>query len=172
MGNLPTVGQTGYILEFTLLNILVTALDYRSFQPNAWFADTKSEILAYLANRTGVIAFALAPLVILFAGRNNILLWLTNWSHSTYLLLHRWVARILTLQVLLHSIIELELYVYEGEYETELVHAYWIWGCVAIVACSVMVIISYLGFDVLPMKCFLFSISFWRHSSSSAAGSC
>jgi len=27
----------------------------------------------------------------LFSSRNNFLLWITNWSHTTYLLLHRWV---------------------------------------------------------------------------------
>lgn len=155
LGNVPTLGQTGYIVAFILLNIFVTAFDYKSFQPNAWFGDSKAEILGYVANRTGVIAFALAPLVILFAGRNNILLWLTNWSHSTYLLLHRWVARIFTLQVLLHSVIELELYVYQGSYKEELVQEYWIWGCVATVACSATMIMSLLWFRRAAYEVFL-----------------
>lgn len=80
--------------------------------------------MAYVANRTGVIAFAVLPLVILFSGRNNILLWLTNWSHSTYMLLHRWVARIFAVQVIVHSIVELVLYIDMGSYEEELIQPY------------------------------------------------
>jgi hypothetical protein len=33
--------------------------------------------------RTGTLAFALLPVLLLFAGRNNVLLWLTDWSPAT-----------------------------------------------------------------------------------------
>lgn len=155
LGNAPTLGQSWYIIMFLLLNIFVTALDYKSFQPNAMFSSTKDEILIYVANRTGVLAFALAPLVLLFAGRNNVLLWLTNWSHSTYLLLHRWIARIFTLQVIIHSIAELEYYKSQGTYKEEEAQAYWIWGAVATVASCIMVVISVLWFRRAAYEIFL-----------------
>ena len=109
-----------------------------------WFGSSYQEVLAYVANRTGVLAFALAPLVILFSGRNNILLWCTNWSHSTYMLLHRWVARIFTLQIVVHSITELVLYQDMGELATEQVQPYWIWGIVGTLAACIMVVASLL----------------------------
>jgi hypothetical protein len=86
LGNAPTIGQIWYIALFVILNLALTAGGYKSFQypSNAWFPDAWQEIMAYVSARTGVLAFALAPLVILFSGRNNVLLWLTNWSHSTY----------------------------------------------------------------------------------------
>ncbi|KAK5071571.1 hypothetical protein LTR64_004650 [Lithohypha guttulata] len=155
IGNSPTFGQTSYIVVFFLLNILFTALDYKSITPNSWFTDTKSEILIYVANRTGVLAFALAPLVILFAGRNNVLLWLTNWSHSTYLLLHRWIARIFTLQIILHSILELVYYKHTGEYEAEVVQKYWIWGIVATLAACIMIVASVIWFRRAAYEVFL-----------------
>ena len=91
LGNAPTLGQTWYILFFSILNIALTAGGYRSFQypSNSWFPDRWQEIMAYISARTGVLAFALAPLVILLSGRNNVLLWFTNWSHATYMVLHR-----------------------------------------------------------------------------------
>lgn len=46
---------------------------------------------------TGVMSYALAPPTVLFARRNNVLLWLTNWSHATFLLLYRWMARLFIL---------------------------------------------------------------------------
>src|SRR5690606_8172369 len=97
-----------------------------------------------------VIAFALAPLTLLFAGRNNILLYLTNWSYSTYILLHRWIARIFTLQVIAHSITELAYYWKVHAEESK--QPYWIWGIVATLACCIMVVISVLWFRRLSYE--------------------
>ncbi|KAK2747992.1 hypothetical protein FQN57_001583 [Myotisia sp. PD_48] len=155
LGNPPTMGQGIYILIFFILNVVLSAIDYSATQPNTMFDTTYQEIMGYISCRTGVIAFALAPLVILFSGRNNILLWVTNWSHSTYMLLHRWVARIFTIQVIVHSIVELVLYIDKGTYEEELVTGYWIWGCVATVACSAMLIFSLLWVRRLSYEFFV-----------------
>ncbi|KAF2680281.1 hypothetical protein K458DRAFT_392932 [Lentithecium fluviatile CBS 122367] len=87
-GNPPKIGQAIYILGFTTFNIIVVCIGYKSQQPHPWGYDKRAEILAYAGYRTGEYAFALFPLTILFSGRNNILLWLTNWSHDTFMLLH------------------------------------------------------------------------------------
>ncbi|KAI9807293.1 MAG: hypothetical protein M1833_000036 [Piccolia ochrophora] len=142
LGNAPTVGQSLYIALLVILNVILTAVNYKTTQPFAWYEKQHQEILAFVMFRTGTLAFALAPLVILFSGRNNILLWLSNWSHSTYLLLHRWVARIFAIQVLLHSILALALYIDTGSYPAEEKLPYWIWGAVATVAVSIMLVAS------------------------------
>ncbi|KAJ9265972.1 hypothetical protein DTO212C5_6533 [Paecilomyces variotii] len=138
LGNAPTVGQTLYILIFLILNIVLTAVNFQSRQPNAWYSSTWHEIMAYVLYRTGAFAYIIAPLIWLFAGRNNILLWASNWSHSTFLVLHRWVARIFTLQVLLHSIIAVILYKAEGTYGEAAKSPYWIWGIVATLCCVLL----------------------------------
>jgi hypothetical protein len=157
LGNAPTIGQMWYILLFAILNIALTAGGYHSFQhpSNAWFPDVWQEIMAYVSARTGVLAFALAPLVVLLSGRNNVLLWLTDWSHSTYMLLHRWVARIFTLQVILHSILEFMLYKRQGTVDAEQKEPYWIWGIVATIACVIMVVVSSLWFRRKSYEIFL-----------------
>lgn len=40
------------------------------------------------------------------------------------MLLHRWVARIFAVQVIVHSIVELVLYIDMGSYEEELIQPY------------------------------------------------
>lgn len=157
LGNAPTIGQTWYIFLFVILNIVLTAGGYHSFQhpSNAWFPDVWQEVMAYVSARTGVLAFALAPLVVLLSGRNNVLLWLTDWSHSTYMLLHRWVARVFTLQVILHSILEFMLYKRQSKLDTEQKEPYWIWGIVATVACVIMVVVSSLWFRRKSYEIFL-----------------
>ncbi|KAK0751388.1 ferric reductase-like transmembrane component [Schizothecium vesticola] len=128
LGNAPTVGQALYIAVFVGLNVILSAVGYKSGQPNAWFATQWNEISAYALYRTGTLGFALLPIVFLFASRNNLLLWVTNWSHSTFLLLHRWAARVFTLYVVVHSIIGLQVYAANAN------TVWWIWGAVATVA--------------------------------------
>lgn len=92
LGNGPTVGQGLYIALFVVVNVILCAINYKARQPNAWFDNQWKEVMAYIFCRFGAYAFALLPVVVLFSSRNNVPLWLTNWSHSTYLLLHRWMA--------------------------------------------------------------------------------
>ncbi|KAF2673998.1 hypothetical protein BT63DRAFT_461654 [Microthyrium microscopicum] len=131
IGNAPTRGQSLYIVLFLILSIVLTAVRYQSRQPNAWYSKKWDEIMAYVMYRTGALAYIFAPLIWLFAGRNNILLWTTNWSHSTFLVLHRWVARIFTLQAIVHSLVAVVLYQHEGTYSSEVTKPYWIRGIVA-----------------------------------------
>jgi hypothetical protein len=79
LGNAPTIGQSLYVAFFFALNLILGAVSYRKTPGNTWFDGGYQELMAYISCRTGVLAFALAPLVILFSGRNNILLWMTNW---------------------------------------------------------------------------------------------
>lgn len=44
------------------------------------------------------------PLMWVFAMRNNLLLWLTGWSFTTFNQFHRWIARIATIEAVIHSI--------------------------------------------------------------------
>lgn len=151
LGNAPTVGQGLYIALFIGLNAALAAVGYQSAQPNAWFDSQRREISAYVLYRTGTFGFVLLPVILLFASRNNILLWLTNWSHSTYLLLHRWVARVFTLYVVVHSIIGLQAYAQQAQTE------WWIWGAVATIATVLLAVGSGLYVRASQYELFLVS---------------
>lgn len=139
LGLMPTRGQALFIAYILIINIVLCAVGYRSAQPNAWNPDMKrEEIMTLFANRVGVISFANIPLLILYSSRNNVLLWLTDWSHSTFLLLHRWVAGIATIQAILHSIIYLRLKLEAHTHAEESKLPYWIWGIVATLAMSLL----------------------------------
>ena len=157
LGNAPTYGQALYIFSFSILNLILTFAGYDSVAPlpHPWGYDRRGEWLAYAGYRTGDIAFALLPLTILFAGRNNILLWATNWFHSTYLLLHRWVARMLVLQTILHSVFLLVAYARAASYPVESRQPYWLWGIVGTVFASAMPVFSTLWARRLSYEIFL-----------------
>lgn len=138
---MPTRGQAFFIFYLIAINVILSAAGFKSMQPNSWYptaSGTDGEILSYLANRFGVLSFANIPLVFLYAGRNNVLLWLTNWSHGTFLLLHRWVAWIATLQAILHSVIYLRIYIHDGTHASESKLPYWVWGVVATLCMSIL----------------------------------
>ncbi|RYO78997.1 hypothetical protein DL764_010062 [Monosporascus ibericus] len=69
-----------------------------------------------------------------FAARNSPLLYFTDWSYSTYLLLHRWLGYWVIIHTVLHSVMLLVYYKVFGSYKEEIICPYWIWGIVGTVA--------------------------------------
>ena len=155
LGNPPTVGQALYISMFFTLNLILSSVNYSRSQPMPWGFGPREETLAYIGYRTGHISYALLPLLILFSSRNNFLLWITNWSYSTYILLHRWVARIFATQAIIHSITLLLTYKGYGSYPTDSTQPYWRWGILATVLTCAMLIFSHLYFRRLAYETFL-----------------
>ncbi|KAH8130726.1 hypothetical protein ACSS6W_006603 [Trichoderma asperelloides] len=139
-GSALTRGQALYVAAMTILTVVFMAVHYESYQPNLWYPGQSVELMAYVVWRTGCYSLALLPVVLLFAARNNTLLWLTNWSHETYILLHRWVARIFALLVIIHSVLSIAYYVEDGNYDSNFSEAWWVWGTVGTVAVSAMLI--------------------------------
>ncbi|KAL9024063.1 MAG: hypothetical protein Q9196_006789, partial [Gyalolechia fulgens] len=148
--HMPTRGQAVFIFYLIAINVILSAAGYKSKQPNSWYpsvSGSEGEIISYVANRLGVLSFANIPLLFLYAGRNNVLLWLTNWSHGTFLLLHRWVAWIATLQAVLHSAIYLEVYLHKDTHASESKLPYWVWGVVATLCMALL-----LPTSILPIR--------------------
>ncbi|KAI4953946.1 hypothetical protein J4E91_001655 [Alternaria rosae] len=134
-----TRGQSLFIFYLIVLNTVLSAVNYEYANPNTWYpGDRWRWMVMLVSNRLGVLSFANIPLVFLYAGRNNFLLWLTDWSHSTFILLHQWIAGISTLQAILHSIIYLRAYVNAGTHATEAVKPYWYWGIVGTLGMAVL----------------------------------
>lgn len=134
--HIPTLGQSAYILIICTLTLVLTfvdCLDLFSFRPSE-----KVDIITYLGKRTGVLSMGFLPLTVLFAGRNNLLLHLSNWSHSTYMLLHRWVARLCLLLVLLHGILETIKVKQSGAYHIDVTKSCFIWGIVGLLFCVLL----------------------------------
>lgn len=151
----PTRGQALFIAYLISINIIMCSVGIRAVIPQTWFATSWYQVAAYVANRTGAISFANIPLLILFSGRNNILLWLTNWSYTTFLLIHRWIAWICTLQACIHSALYLGLYAWSHSHAEESKLAYWYWGIIATLALSLALPLSILPIRKMAYEVFL-----------------
>ncbi|KAF5025721.1 hypothetical protein F66182_2188 [Fusarium sp. NRRL 66182] len=139
VGNMPNRGQALYILVISLVNILLWLGPYVIHQPQASFSSLQMQTISVVGNRAGVMAMGNVVALFLFAARNNLLLHVADWSHSTYLLLHRWLGYWAIFHTAIHSIMLLVNYVLDGTYQEELVREYWIWGIVGTVAaCAIL----------------------------------
>lgn len=89
----PTLGRVSMVMAEL---VLVLVLCFYKFDPrDQW----QWEDIGY---RTGFIAAAQLPLVVLLSGKRNIIGWLTGTSYERLNWLHRWVSRTLFLTVTIH----------------------------------------------------------------------
>jgi len=134
VGLVPTRGQAMYIFLISILNLIFLLAPYVYHHPQSTFGSREEQELSIIGNRAGVMAMGNVVALFLFAARNNFLLWITDWSYSTYLLLHRWLGYWAVLHTVIHSFMLWFYYRNYGDYEAELARDYWVWGIVATVA--------------------------------------
>lgn len=130
VGLMPTRGQALYIAYILISQIFLSIFPILTVYPNDYWPDR--QVMLMIGDRTGDLAMANFIAVFLFSSRNNILLWMTNWSHSTFLLLHRWISYCLIIEVSLHSL--LLLIYYWSIREARQQELMWIWGIVGTMA--------------------------------------
>ncbi|KAK6002962.1 hypothetical protein QM012_000807 [Aureobasidium pullulans] len=159
-GYLPKRALSIFVTSYVLLNIVFSAVSFHHVTPNAWYADRRHEIAAYVSNRTGVLSFANLALAILFSGRNNLLIFITGWSQSTMLVIHRWASRVATVQAVVHSIIYTITYFWtdgSAAYRTEAAMPYYWWGIIATTVLCIAVCFAVLPIRIQSYEVFLIS---------------
>ena len=104
MGYLPGRALSIFIGTYVVLNVVFSAVSFGTFSPNIWFMSPQFETCEYVGNRTGTLSLVNMSIAILFAGRNNLLVALTGWGQTTFMTLHRWTARVATVQAVVHAI--------------------------------------------------------------------
>ncbi|KAI9730324.1 MAG: hypothetical protein M1818_008227 [Claussenomyces sp. TS43310] len=123
--------QSATIFSFVFINVVLCSINYHAFKGNMYYNDIYTQRWRYIADRTGIIAIANLSMIWLFGTHNNFLLWITGWDFATFNNFHRWVARVATLEAIVHAIAYTVLRarhvkIFEGEYNG------YIWPCVAI----------------------------------------
>ncbi|KAI0805601.1 ferric reductase like transmembrane component [Xylaria sp. FL0064] len=157
----PLPGRVGYvpgrmlsinIAIYVILNIVFSSVNFGSFQPNIAFFSWQFEICEYVGNRTGTLSLVNTAIAILFAGRNNLLINLTGWSQTTFITLHRWSARVATVQAIVHSVLYTVAYFEPGyagaaAYAAEAAMPFYWWGIIATIAYALATSLS-----ILPLR--------------------
>ncbi|XWW97155.1 hypothetical protein V2A60_005136 [Cordyceps javanica] len=140
---MPTRGQALFIAYIWIINIVLSGTGYWFLPGSYWYKNDAHQELTHVANRLGMLSFANIPLLVLFAGRNNILLWLTNWPRTTFLMMHRWIAVICMLEAVLHTFMFFYAYSvswYAMTMSVLITQGYWLWGAVGVACLMVLVV--------------------------------
>ncbi|TDZ28457.1 Ferric/cupric reductase transmembrane component B [Colletotrichum spinosum] len=160
VGNVPGRALGVFVALYVALNVVLSAVSFGSFQPNTFFMSRGFELCEYVGNRTGVLSLVNAGISILFAGRNNLLIALTGWGQTTFLTLHRWTARVATLQAVVHSVVYTVAYWQPGyagfaAYAAKAAEPFYYWGIIATVAFSLAAVFAVLPFRASFYETFL-----------------
>jgi NAD(P)H-flavin reductase len=139
--SLPTRLEALLIFIYVALNFIWSCTNYELFDDNLfWPGDRRTQLARYIADRTGIMSFYNLPLLWVLAGRNDVLLWLTGWSYASASLFHRWVARVATLQAIVHS--AAYTWLEKDELAASFKERYWATGVFATVTMALLLPLS------------------------------
>lgn len=150
---IPTRVESIVIFFFICLNILLTTVHY-SFKSTQ--EPRAVQLMEFVADRTGLLSFGLIPLLIIFAGRNNILTTLTGIPYSTFIVFHKWVARFMWIHALIHSAAWTAYAVYYDYMSSYVADTYWRWGIVATILGGLILFQAFHVFRNMAYETFLF----------------
>lgn len=177
---LPTRLESIITFVFFVMVVLCEAIGYHHVKNGTFFLKKSIGISYYVGDRTGIISLYLMVLTYLFAGRNNILLWMTGWKQSTFVMYHKWIGRILFCSVLTHTLSMLTYTLLKKTlYEFRVLEDWWRWGAVAVVAGGIIMIQAFswlrersyeFFLNVHIILAVLFLVGAWRHVEIFAYG--
>ncbi|BAE62586.1 ferric reductase transmembrane component 4 precursor [Aspergillus flavus] len=163
------------VLGFWALCIILACVDYQSFSGNIEMSSVFQQNWQYSSDRTGILSYACLPFLWLFAGRNNIFLWATNFSVQSFNIFHRHVAWACTILAIVHSINYSVVFAYyDGRFQSVWLQEYWYMGVVATILMSFMLVQSLtmlrrIGYETFLIIHIVFAIvvvyALFRHTS-------
>lgn len=156
--SIPTRAQSWTVLGYIILTIGLSLSCYTNkvFNENVWWpGDEASQLQRYLADRSGIMAVSQIPFIFLFAGRNNILLWLTGWSYQTFNAYHKWTSRVMWALAVVHGVTYTVTSVRSGDLSEEYAETYWRWGVVAVTSGSLILFLGVHNFRKVAYEIFL-----------------
>ncbi|OAT14257.1 FRE family ferric-chelate reductase [Blastomyces gilchristii SLH14081] len=141
--SIPTRIEAIVIVLFYIFSLVLTCVGHDVFRGNLFWDDIFSQIFRYVSDRTGIMSYANLCLLWLFGSRNNPFLWATGWSFATFNLFHRAIARVATIQAIVHSIGYTVLTLQaNGSYFLYWPNPWWYMGVVGTVCMSLLLVFS------------------------------
>ncbi|OBA21817.1 hypothetical protein METBIDRAFT_40351 [Metschnikowia bicuspidata var. bicuspidata NRRL YB-4993] len=134
----PSRFESLVIFGFFWILFILNAVEIYAVKNEALFDLQVAAFNRYVADRTGIVCIIVLPLLILFGGRNNFLMWITRWKFSTFITYHRWIARFVVLLAFVHGLCFWRTFALAGDTAEESAETYVIWGIVAF-CCGIII---------------------------------
>lgn len=137
--SLPTRATTILIAMFAALNwsLLFTGFEYEP--KNILFKTYTQQLNKFISIRSAYLVVYKLPLIILFAGRNNLLLNIVPWSLDNFNNLHKWIGRMTFFDLCVHAVSISLVKVEQGSYGWYWSVWYWRWGVAGITIVGLLV---------------------------------
>lgn len=139
---IPTRWESIMLGVYWILVLAFNVCDFHHNVGNTIWVKVEAEMGRKIADRTGYMVIFMYPTLVLFAGRNNFLQLFSGWSYSRFILIHKWIARAVTLLSLVHAIgmTYNGKGIGNGKYEQRNAKPYVRWGYVAFIAMAIMLV--------------------------------
>ncbi|KAI5962860.1 hypothetical protein CANMA_003635 [Candida margitis] len=134
----PTRLESLIVVGWFAMALTMCCTNYVHVVPNYIWPDTANEIGRKVADRTGQIVMWLMPPLVLFAGRNNFMQWVSGWPYARFVYIHKWMSRIVFIMSIAHAVGMTYNGRILGKYVSRFQQPYVRWGTVSIVAMGVM----------------------------------
>lgn len=141
---IPSRMELLIMFGFTFLCAIFCGYGIYQYPGNSVYPSVKGGVSRMVAIRTGVLVGFICPFLVLFAGRNNFLQWLTRWNFATFISYHRFVSRLVILIVIIHAITFTVTDKVRGVYERHMSRDFVQWGVAAGVAGGIILVQSLL----------------------------
>lgn len=130
---LPSGPEAIILGGYFFLNTIFLFIGYDIYSENTIFgSNTWAQFIRYISDRSGVLSFAHFPLLIVFAGRNNLLISLARIPYSSFMIFHKWTARVMFIDAAIHTTGYLEIILANNSLGEVLYKRYLQWGLAAI----------------------------------------
>ena len=115
--------------------LIMNLTNYVHVKPN-YIWHKSNELGRKIADRTGQISMWLMPPLVLFAGRNNFMQWVSGWPYARFVYIHKWISRVVFMMSIAHGVGMTYNGKGIGKYYTRNAKPYVRWGYVALVPCQ------------------------------------
>ncbi|KAJ8096641.1 ferric reductase NAD binding domain-containing protein [Lipomyces tetrasporus] len=122
---IPTRWQSIVVFFFVSLNIILLFVDMWTVPNNTTYYTDAIMSARNIGDRAAYLGLALFPILFLFGGRNNFLMFFTGWSFETFNVFHRWIGRMMFVNFAVHGWTYTYNYLHIGEYKGESNFAYY-----------------------------------------------
>ncbi|RAQ76932.1 hypothetical protein COH20_007585 [Aspergillus flavus] len=150
--SIPNRPEILVVVWFWIMCIILNFGFHDIFIPNVTMPTISRQAWKYVAQRTSMFAYACLPWVWLFAGRNNIFIWATGWSFSTFNVFHRHLSRLTAIFAFVHAISYTVLDTIYGPYYEEGLHV--LWFKFGIIGATMMGLLCGLSIPYIRTKCY------------------
>ena len=174
--SVPTRIESLCIIGYFILFFVFHFTNYSLFEGNTRFPTYRQQLSRYIADRSGYMCMYQMTLIFLFAGRNNIMITATGWQFETFNTFHRWVARGMYFDAVIHSAGYTVYEMAAGQYPEIFHDDYYVaWGLAATVFGGIIMLFSHRYFRDKMHEFFLivhwvfvsvFLVGVWWHLAS------